>query len=203
MAMTTKYQHIYQFKVSLNSINPVIWRRIQVPENYSFWDLHVAIQDAMGWFDCHLHEFNMPNPVTGQPERIGIFNEEWDFDDIKVIPGWELSISDYFSGDTKLALYTYDFGDNWEHQVCLEKILPREANVKYPCCIDGARACPPEDCGSIPGYEHLLKIMKDPQNEEYDEMVEWLGRVYDPEKFIPKIRFSSPKRRLKMLLQEK
>lgn len=201
--MTAKYEHVYQFKVWLDDIKPMIWRRILVPENYSFWDLHVAIQDAMGWLDCHLHEFSLLNPVTGQNERIGIPDEEWNFNDApKVMPGWELLICDYFSSANHLADYTYDFGDNWKHKICLEKILSCEPKVKYPQCTDGARACPPEDCGGIPGYERLLEIMENPDDEEYDEMVEWLDGVYNPEKFNAKIRFSNPKRRLKMLLQE-
>jgi len=178
----------------------MIWRRILVPENYSFWDLHVAIQDAMGWLDCHLHEFNISNPVTGQQDCIGIPSETWDTDASNILKGWELNIRDYFSGTTKLALYIYDFGDNWEHEVCLEKILLRETGVRYPKCIDGARACPPEDCGSIPGYENLLTIMRNPEDDQYDEMVEWLGKIYQPEAFSHKIRFSSPKQRLKMML---
>jgi hypothetical protein len=196
MAMASKYEKIYRFKISLNNIKPLIWRCIEVPENYSFWDLHVAIQDAMGWLDCHLHEFKIENPVTGEKECIGIPDEDFGF---SIIPGWETKISDYFSGKLKQALYIYDFGDNWEHCVHLEKVLLREADVKYPRCIDGKRACPPEDCGSIPGYKQLVKIMKNAKGEEYESMLDWLGFRYDPEAFSIKIGFSNPKTRLKNL----
>jgi len=63
--MKKKYSPVYQFKITLEDAKPPIWRRIQVPETYTFWDLHVAIQDAMGWSDYHLHEFGMVNPSTG------------------------------------------------------------------------------------------------------------------------------------------
>jgi hypothetical protein len=198
--MAVKYERIYQFKISLNDIVPLIWRRIQVPENYSFWDLHVAIQDSMGWLDCHLHGFDILNPHTNQLNYIGIPDDEWG--DNKTMPGWEIKIRDYFTEKSNVASYTYDFGDNWEHTVRLEKVLPKEAGVKYPKCIDGARACPPEDCGSVPGYEHLVKLMKKRKGEEYEDMLEWLGEVYDPEAFNPKLLFSSPSQRLKMLLQD-
>ncbi len=198
--MATIYEQIYQFKISLNDIEPSIWRCIEVQANYSFWDLHVAIQDSMGWLDCHLHEFNIMNPTTGEKESIGIPDENSGFSaSLKISPGWETKIADYFSEKTKQALYTYDFGDSWEHTVQLEKILPREAGIKYPRCIDGKRACPPEDCGSIPGYERLIEIMQNPGDEEYESMLDWLGFHYDPEAFTTKIRFSNPKTRLKNL----
>ena len=145
---------IYQFKISLKGIRPSIWRRIQIPENYDFYELHVAIQDAMGWYDYHLHQ------------------------------------------------YEYDFGDSWEHKVVLEKIIPAEEGEKYPKCIAGKRACPPEDCGGIWGYEELLNIMSNPKHPKYKERKEWLGGKLEPEKFDPKaVVFEDPKERLKLRLE--
>lgn len=203
---SSKYESIYQFKIILKHIMPKIWRRIQVPENYTFWDLHVAIQDAMGWYDCHLHEFDIKNPnplfqLSKQKVRIGIPDE--DFSDPmmnETKPGWEKRIADYFTLENKKANYTYDFGDNWEHEVTLEKILPREENKNYPLCIDGERACPPEDCGSIPGYYELLEILNNPKNRRHQELTEWLGRKYDPGYFDPEeISFDNPEERLKQM----
>lgn len=141
-------KNIYQFKITLEGIKPPIWRRIQVPESYSFWDLHVAIQDSMGWEDYHLHEFNILNPKTGIKDNIGLPSDDWG-DDKTVIPGWKTPISSYFSALNKKAAYEYDFGDSWDHKVALEKILPFEFGVQYPRCLAGERACPPEDCGGI------------------------------------------------------
>jgi hypothetical protein len=143
-----KYERVHQFKVTLKGIEPTIWRRIQVPEVYSFWDLHVAIQDVMGWQDCHLHDFSLRNPKSGMKEQLGIPDEDGE---LELLAGWEHNIADYFSMENTTATYVYDYGDNWEHRVELEEILPRIKGIKYPCCIGGERACPPEDCGGVHG----------------------------------------------------
>ena len=190
---------IFQFKVSLKEISPLIWRRIQVPSKYSFWDLHVAIQDSMGWFDCHLHVFRFRKPHGRKRIEIGIPLD--DFDDIKILPGWDEYLADYFLEPGKTAEYEYDFGDCWEHEILFEGILLKEKNTKYPLCLAGERACPPEDCGGTWGYTDLLKILKDPKHEEYASMVEWLSGwygKYNPEKFDKeKIKFDNPKTRWK------
>jgi hypothetical protein len=88
---------IYQFKVTLKDIAPPIWRRLQVPERYTFWDLHVAIQDAMGWLDCHLHAFHVPSPSSGAVDEIGIPDDDHFENDAVCLPGWSVPISTYFS----------------------------------------------------------------------------------------------------------
>ena len=194
--MKKKYNQVFQFKITLKGIKPPIWRRIQVPETYTFWDLHVAIQDAMGWDDYHLHEFELVNPLTGLKQSIGSPDEEFDRE---VFPELKQKLVDSFSMENRSAVYTYDFGDNWEHKIQLEKILPREEGVTYPICIKGKRACPPEDCGGIWGYAELLEILGNPNHEEYEEMLEWLGGEFDPEKFnVEEISFGDPEKRRKM-----
>jgi len=196
--MKTQFTNVYQFKITLDGIKPSIWRRIQVPETYSFWDLHVAIQDAMGWTDSHLHQFELTNPKTGEAVEIGIPDEEWD---AEALAGWDVKIADYFSTKNPTARYVYDFGDNWEHTLNLEKILPRDEKVEYPICLDGKRACPPEDCGGLPGYEALLINLSDPDSEEYEETIEWLGGDFDPEYFDPlDVYFDDPDERRKFVL---
>ena len=150
----------------------------------------------MGWEDYHLHEFRMTSPENGDKVRIGIPDEDFD---MEVLPGWKLKISDYFSMENNVADYLYDFGDDWEHKIQLEKIVPREKNVGYPVCIKGKRACPPEDCGGIGGYYLLLDIIKDPNHDEYEEMIEWLGGEFDPEHFdTEEVRFDDPDKRFKI-----
>jgi hypothetical protein len=189
------YKKIYQFKIALKHVKPPIWRRIQVPENYSFWDLHVAIQDAMGWTDSHLHAFHIINPKTDWEEEIGSPSDPF-LDDDPIIPSPEKKISKYFSPENKKARYVYDFGDYWEHDVVLEKVLPKEKDEEYPICTAGKRNCPPEDCGGPYGYMDLLKIIADPEHEEYDEMIEWLGEEFDPEQFDPQeVLFEDPESR--------
>ncbi len=199
--MKKRFKSIYQFKITLKGIRPPIWRRIQVPETYTFWDLHVAIQDAMSWVDYHLHQFTIPHPLTGGKEEIGIPEDKNHvFDDMDVIPGWKQRIALWFKEENRIADYWYDFGDDWHHRVELEKILPKEEGVNYPICIKGRRACPPEDCGGIWGYDNLLKIINDPEHKEYERMMEWLEGEYDPEHFDTKeVIFTDPKKRLRRL----
>lgn len=198
--MKRKFNRVYQFKITLKRVKPPIWRRIQVPETYSFWDFHVAIQDVMGWQDYHLHLFEVINPWSGIKEEIGIPDEEFDWD-TDTLPGWKQNIAGYFSMRNVKADYIYDFGNNWRHTVKLEKILPREIGIRYPICIGGKRACPPEDCGGTWGYQDFLEIMMDLHHERHEEMLRWIGGAFDPEAFDANgVRFDNPKKRLKMAL---
>ena len=211
------FTKVYQFKITLMETNPPVWRRIQVPENYTFWGLHVAIQDSMGWTDSHLHEFRVKEPRTGREMHLGIPDDEYDDDLHKILPGWEYHIAGEYN---KEVLYVYDFGDNWRHVITLEELQTRKKDVRYPLCLDGARACPPEDVGGISGYENFLKIIENPEHEEYKETMEWAvsqielkdeyqplktgnrNRIYDPEHFNPgEIVFDDPYERIKNLLK--
>ncbi len=194
---------VYQFKLVLVGVEPPIWRRIQVPEAYSFWDLHVALQDAMGWLDYHLHVFRVAGPGAGEVEQIGIPDDDPFEVDKPTLPGWEIPITRYFTRPGTVAQYEYDFGDGWEHELTLEAILPRQADQKYPLCVDGARACPPEDCGGVYGYENLLTVIQDPTHEEYESTLEWLGGRFDPDRFDPKrVKFDDPARRYRIAFEE-
>ncbi len=193
---------IYQLKITLNDSSPRIWRRIQVPENYTFFDLHVAIQDAMGWTDSHLHAFYIAQKGATQhttirypdPE-VGIFNDPY-LDERKE------KISAYFGKIIKQCVYEYDFGDSWNHVVLFERELPVEPRAKYPLCVVGENACPPEDCGGVGGYERLQKIIKSPKHSEHKETLEWVGvesgDKFDPVDFNPQdVYFENPKKRLR------
>ena len=197
--MKKKTSRIFQFKIALKNIKPLIWRRIQVEGSYTFWDLHVAIQDSMGWTDTHLHHFEIVNSTTGEKDEIGIPDE--DIISGHMLAGWEEQIGNYFSEDNDIADYIYDYGDDWEHVVKLEKILERTAGVSYPVCTDGERACPPEDCGGSWGYEDFLEAIMDPTHERHEELLEWVGGDFDPEHFdIKDIHFDNPKKRLDFML---
>jgi hypothetical protein len=191
----------YQFKVTLKGIVPQVWRRIVVPANYSFWDLHVAIQDSMGWLDYHLHAFRVRDSRSGAEVEIGIPDPDG-FGERPCLPGWEVPVADYFAKAGDVADYEYDFGDGWEHEVALEDVVPRSPKARYPICLDGAQACPPEDCGGIPGYEEMLAVLSDPTHEEYEQTREWVGGRYDPSEFDKsKVRFDNPRKRWKMAFQ--
>ncbi|HEX2866051.1 MAG TPA: AbrB/MazE/SpoVT family DNA-binding domain-containing protein [Ignavibacteriales bacterium] len=174
-----QFENVYQFKITLHDVKPRIWRRIQVPETYNFEQLHNAIQDAMGWLNYHLHEFKIMNPKTGLEVSIGIPDEMAP----GVIEGKKHKVANYFSRLNSKALYTYDFGDCWEHTIKFEKSLPRDENLTYPVCLAGERACPPEDCGGSWGYEELLDTLSNEDSEDYEEMKEWAGDDFDPEYF--------------------
>ncbi|MBU1179632.1 plasmid pRiA4b ORF-3 family protein [Patescibacteria group bacterium] len=193
-------KNILQFKITLNDSAPRIWRRILVPSGYTFFDLHCAIQDAMGWGDAHLHAFYIKEQKNS--DRITIESPNPDGDDCCVGETHDERterIADYFGKTIKQCVYCYDFGDNWNHTVLFERVLPRKAKANYPQCIAGANACPPEDCGSVWGYENLQKIIKNPSHEEHADMLVWLDiddpKEFDPHEFNPsEAMFRNPKK---------
>ena len=191
---------VYKFRIELNGIRPLIWRQIQVPEDYTFWELHVALQDAMGWRHMELHQFDVSNLRTGESESIGLPYVDMDWE-AKASAGWDFYIADYFRPESLPAVYTYDFGYRWTHSITLETISPTVPGVKYPCCLRGERACPPEEIGGVDGYYDFVMVMGNPDHDDHREIREWYGRKYYPEKFSPeKVKFSDPRRRLKQLL---
>lgn len=201
--MAHREKTVWQFKVTLQDIRPQIWRRIQVPSAYSFWDLHVAIQDAFGWLDCHLHEFRIQRPDSNQPIRIGIPDDSPFEGDELALPGWEIALGDYLSSESPSAEYIYDFGDDWRHAVRLEKALPADPGDRYPICIGGARHCPPEDVGGPFGYLEFLQAIGNPDHPAHESYLEWVGEAFDPEAFDPaEVRFDNPKKRWKRAFEQ-
>ncbi|MBN1356918.1 plasmid pRiA4b ORF-3 family protein [bacterium] len=190
---------VYRFRITLEETN--VWRLIDVPSTYSFWDLHVAIQDAMGWLDYHLHLFKFRPKHKQKDIEIGI--PDPDFGDIEA--SWEIPIASYLYDPGIKMEYLYDFGDDWVHSVFFEGIMARIKGIKYPVCLDGAGACPPEDVGGVYGYENMLKILADPSHEEYQSYETWLSGharnywPYDPAHFDPEaVKFDNPQRRYKL-----
>ena len=168
---------IYQFKMTLKESHPAIWRRIQVPD-CTLGELHEVLQFVMGWEDCHLHQFIVRGKSYGplDPEDLHWSMEKADEE--------EISISQVAKTGRKVRfIYEYDFGDSWQHEILLEKILEPEPNIAYPRCIEGARACPPEDVGGISGYAEFLEAISDPNHEDHDDMVVWSGGRFDPDEF--------------------
>ena len=198
-AKRSRPELVHQFLVVLSGSDPLVWRRIQVPEDYSFWDLHVAIQDAMGWLDYHLHEFRLLAPDTQEIVSIGIPSED-DLTDRPVVPGWQVPVSRFFARPLSAppAIYAYDFGDGWEHVVVHEGMQPAERSAAYPRCVSGARRCPPEDCGGIHGYAEFLQIIANRRHPEHRSMLNWAGGAYDPDAFEPDaVVFDNPRTRWK------
>lgn len=191
---------ILQFRVQLDRVRPSIWRRIEVPASFTFWDLHVAIQDAMGWHDSHLHQFEVEGR-GGAPRRIGIPQRLFGIPG-ETEAGWEVPVASVVSPRRPVFSYWYDFGDDWFHTVRLEKIVPPEPGVRYPRCTAGARACPPEDCGGPFGFLELLETLRDRAHPEREELLEWLGGPFDPAAFDPaRVGFRDPRARLREILR--
>lgn len=195
---------VHQYRITLLGITPSIWRRIQVPAHYTFWDLHVAIQDAMGWNDSHLHHFEVRPKHSHRPTCFGIPFED-DEDSQRPEAGWKHCAADFITLERPVCEYLYDFGDSWRHQVELEGILRAVPGIRYPTCIAGERASPPDDCGGSAGYEQLLEIISDVAHPEHRQTREWLRSMkqiagdFDPQAFEPGlVRFDNPIKRLKI-----
>ena len=163
---------IYQLKITLKEIKPPIWRRVQVLSSTNLGKLHQIVQEAMGWYDCHLHQFLIDGVEYGQSEP------EYDF---KVSDEKKVKLAQVVRGEKFKFYYSYDFGDGWEHEILVEKILPREPEVVYPICLKGKRACPPEDCGGPWGYPEFLEAIQDISHPEHEDLLEWVGGDFDPE----------------------
>src|SRR5205823_3065933 len=158
---------------------PPIWRRIEVPD-CSLGDLHGVIQTVMGWTDSHMHQFVVRGTYYGRtaPDDFG-FGTDMEVEDEEGI-----LLSQIVTGGRKVKFrYEYDFGDGWQHDIEFERVVEREPKVKYPRCVEGKRACPPEDVGGPWGYADFLEAIADPKHENHRDMKEWVGGKFDPEKF--------------------
>jgi hypothetical protein len=167
---------IYQIKVTLKDTKPPIWRRLLVRSDSTLGDLHTIIQAAMGWWDYHLHQFIVGEIYYGVPDP------EYD-DYLEMRDEQNITLGQVAPREGARFDYEYDFGDGWEHQVLVEKILPPEPGASYPLCIKGRRACPPEDVGGTWGYADFLDAIRDPEHPEHDSYLEWIGGEFDPEDF--------------------
>lgn len=165
----------YQLQVSLKGSKPKIWRRFIVPATIRLPQFHEVLQIVMGWYNCHLHEFIHQGQSYSDPETA----EECDIFIEDKVPLNKLLVRP----KDKLE-YIYDFGDGWQHQVVLEKIVPAPKGQKY-LCVKGVLNCPIEDSGGLWGYYEKLDLLKRGKAEDEDEeaILEWIGEGFDPESF--------------------
>src|SRR5665213_1684672 len=152
---------------------PTIWRRLLVPGEIKLSKLHLVFQVAMGWENYHLHAFEIDKKRYGEP------SPEWENDDIDE----ETVVMADVVSERSRFFYEYDFGDSWRHEVVVESIEPAAPVLKYAVCLEGQRACPPEDCGGVWGFSSMLEALADAGHEEHAEYVEWTGGSFDPEAF--------------------
>jgi Plasmid pRiA4b ORF-3-like protein len=167
-----KAEEVISLKVTLRGIRPPIWRRLEVPSRISLGILHDAIQAAMGWGDHHLYAFDVAGRSYGDPARV---------DDVK--DDMRLTVTGVLKSGVRRFTYTYDFGDDWEHEVAIEGKRAAVDGRRYPACVAGKRNCPPEDCGGVWGYQNLLAALADPSRSQVDGWSEWMERGFDPEEF--------------------
>jgi hypothetical protein len=174
-------ERVYQFKITLLDTRPPVWRRIQV-KNCTLDKLHEYIQTAMGWTNSHLHHFKIGEQLYGDPMLVQENFEEMGYGDST---STKLSTVLPPTGKPFGLEYEYDFGDGWRHEVLFESCLRAELGKRYPVCVDGARACPPEDVGGTWGYQEFVEAMANPRHERHAEFREWIGGRFDPEAFDP------------------
>jgi len=171
---------VYELRMELCDVKPRIWRRIRVPGDIDLGRLSNVLLCAMGWSNTHLHEFIAGGVRIGDSE-VDDFD---DFDDIPhVIEERKVKLGDVVSEVGDRLFYVYDLGDDWRHEICVEQVVTDEKCSRLPHCLAGQRACPPEDCGGIPGYEHLLEAVGDRKHPDHIEMLHWIGGSFDAETF--------------------
>lgn len=191
-----KTENIYQIKVKLKGITPTIWRRFQIPGNVSLLRLHLVLQKIMGWQNYHLFGFHVNDIRFAIPVQDDYY---------KTKDARRYKIYKVITQEKVKFLYIYDFGDRWEHELTVEKIIPSKEILEHPVCLAGKRAGPPEDSGGVESYKELLKVLSIPLPENADEedkeirsMREWLGEDFDPEHFdIEEINRKLAKMKLK------
>ncbi len=162
--------------ITLDDVEPCVWRRLEVPADYSFDRLHQALSAAVGWLDLHLHEFE----VAGKRYSDGVdMSAEAD----ATLSEADLVLGDVVRSGVRRLAYWYDFGDDWWHTIEIETVAPAPSGAFYPRCTDGAGACPPEDCGGPPGFDEFKRALADPEHPGHEELQEWYGGEFDPGAF--------------------
>ncbi len=170
-------RQVFQLRITLVGVSPEVWRRVLVPGGYTLDRVHRVIQHAMGWWDYHLHSFDIGGIQYGEPDPLDELNLR---DELDTRLDAVVRVGDRFR-------YTYDYGDWWEHTVQAEAIWPADPDERYPVCLEGERACPPEDVGGVYGYRRLVRALDDPADPEHDDLRAWLGRGHDVEYFVPEL----------------
>lgn len=173
--ISRKNPRVFEIIISLQETSPLVWRKILTHEFIELDELHMLIQITMGWENRHLYDFNINNKIYTDSESAFEMN---------AMAADGLQLCDVLE-DAKKFIYTYDFGDNWVHEIKISKIIDHDPRMNYPACTAGENACPPEDCGGIPGFGNLKSILAGKESEEKNELLTWLGGFYNPTTFDP------------------
>ncbi|CAE6934876.1 hypothetical protein R69927_07371 [Paraburkholderia domus] len=179
LRMVNSPEFVYQLRVELLGLRPAIWRQILVRGSVGLSRLHVILLMTMGWDGGHVHEYVIGGKNYGEVDPF--FRPDVP-DDPPVLDEAKATLA-VVLGDRKLFTYIYDFGDNWQHRVKVEKILPPDPDLRSPICLAGRNACPPEDVGGGPGYIGFLEAITDPSHEDHEQLLECCGGSFDPDAF--------------------
>ena len=169
---------VFQLKITLNDSKTAIWRRIEMSSDTKLNKAALIILEAMGWYNSHLHQFIVGQTYYSMPDPDGMMD---------ALDERKHTLAEILPTEKSKCFFEYDFGDGWVHELLLESTLEPDTKVKYPRCTAGKMACPPEDSGGMWGYANLIEILKDPEHDEHDSFVEWLGlesgEDFDPKEF--------------------
>ena len=163
---------VRQLKVTLRQVRPPVWRRLLIDSSWTLAKLSGALETAMGWYGGHLHAFDSDGVMYGQ------LDPDWDVRDVR-----KVRVGDLLAGVGSKMRWDYDFGDGWEHDVVVEAIVDRDPKLRYPHCVAGRRACPPDDCGGPYGYAEMLEALGDTGHPRHEETAEWMSPRFDPAYF--------------------
>ena len=166
---------ITRVRIELEGTEPLVWRELDLPLSTTLASLHDIIQVVMRWQDYHLHEFVVGDKIYGVPDLDDVFDER------KVYKEKSIRLGTLMDRGIREFLYLYDFGDNWQHRIIIDEPRQGELGVEYPRFVDGARRAPPEDVGGLPGFEEFLDARAHPEHEQFQQMLDWYGEIFDPE----------------------
>ena len=168
---------VYVLRITLDGSRPTVSRTVKVQSDISLAVLHDVIQKAMGWFNCHLHQYIFGKQYYGVPSPD---NDDFGFE---ILDEKKFTLRDLAPKKGSKLKYEYDSGDSWIHLLKVEQVILDDPEFKHPVCLGGENACPPEDVGGVWGYESMLKALNDPKHPEYKEFLEWVGGKFDPYAF--------------------
>ena len=164
---------VHALRIELLDVEPMVWRRFVVPSDTKLPKFNRMLETVMGWEGYHLHMFEVADLRIGRPDEFSA----------DIIDERQLKLEQLLPRVGSRLQWSYGFGDGWEHAVAVEAIEAPSPDVRYPICAAGERACPPEDCGGVWGYEHLRAVVVDPAHPEHEHLRDWVGTGFDPDAF--------------------
>ena len=173
----------FQLRMELQGVDPAVWRRVLVPGGVRLSTLSAVLVATMGWTDSHLHAFQI-----GDRRYARLNDDDVDFDTEDEVDETDVTVAEVLGPldgppGQSAFLYQYDFGDDWEHEVVIERSFTTAVGLKFAVCLDGANACPPEDVGGAYHYREFMAAVGDPTHPDHQPLLDWIGGSFDPTAF--------------------